>query len=107
MNMVWVDSLPTEIDLPIVCRLGLLEGEEMDLRIELLGPGMTLLGELDTPFVGEPPAGHQPEDEIAIMQPLHLRFEAITAGTHCADIRADNRHQTSVFWVVRVGDPAS
>jgi hypothetical protein len=106
VNQVWVDAVPAEVSLPLLLRLGFLENEpEAELRIELLGPEMSSFGELTTPISASPGLNHRPGDEVPIIYPVELLFDADREGNHSAEIYCDLRHETSVFFVVRAGAP--
>jgi len=103
VNQVWVAELPTDVVFPVLCRVGVLENEEpAPLRIELLGPEMSSYGELETELAATPAPDHRPGDEVPAIYPIELRFAVARAGNHSAEIYTDGRHQTSVFFVVRV-----
>jgi hypothetical protein len=105
-DTVWVPTLPIEVSLLLLLRLGLLEGEEASLEIQLLDPRMTLLGTLGDRLTGTPGPSHIPGSEIPRLQPVLLRLTAETEGIYGAEISSDGRVKDSVYFRVRVGSPS-
>ena len=107
VNQVWVESLPSDVSLPVLFNLGLLENEEAELQIELLAPDMLMLGTLDTTFVAEPRTDHRPGDVVTMIEAIILSFRAEVAGNYSAEVYADGRPLKSIFWVVKEGTPGT
>jgi hypothetical protein len=95
--------LPTEVALPLVLRVGGIEGQPpAKLEIELLGPQMTSYGRLDTEIELEEPPGHQPGYEISDVFPVEVRFEVNREGNHSVEIHLEERHVSTSFFVVHL-----
>jgi hypothetical protein len=106
VDNIWVGELPAQVRVNVLLQFGLLEGEESQLSIELAGPGGALIGEpLDRSLHGETYPGHRPGYQITRLVPAEFRFMAEQPGVYVAEIRTDNRHQTSLFFVVRDEPP--
>ena len=95
-----------QLSLTILLRLGLLEGEIGRLEINLWGPGMVGLGQLDTEIEGSPSSFHRPGDEVVLIRPVVLRFPAEEPGNYSAEIYTNGQHsglRDSIHFVVREG----
>jgi hypothetical protein len=105
VDEIWVPALGTEVELPVLLRFGLQEGEEALLRIELLAPEpLHMLRELETTIFGKPRPGHREGYEVPLVVPIALRFEPESEGIYSAEVFTDRRRETSLFFSVRVGE---
>jgi hypothetical protein len=108
VDNIWIDALPAELSVTMLLRFGMLEGEESDLQIDLLSPGMASSpGWLSTTLSATPGEHHRPGHEIAFTRPVVFLFDAETEGIYSAEIYTDGRYQASVYFVVREGEPSS
>jgi hypothetical protein len=105
VDTFWVETLPAELQLNVLLKLGLLEGEESELKIDLRGSGMTLLGTLDRSIRAQPQSGHQAGHEVVSLRPTLFRILAESEGIHSVEIYTDNRFQDAMYFGVRLGSP--
>jgi len=110
INQVWVESVPGDVSFTVLLGLATVpQDPEGKLELHLLGPGMTVLEQLEAELAADPPAGGAsdlpPGFEATGLVPIVLRFTAQDAGTHSIEVYLDGRHRDSLFFVVNVGTP--
>jgi hypothetical protein len=84
-------------------------GSTVDFEALLLGPGMTLLEELDTTITVGPPSAEHPDGwEMTMLIPIIMQFTAENEGAHGVEIRLDGKlaANATVWFTIRV-DPTA
>lgn len=109
-----VESLPVPLELTILTRLLLLEDEESEIEVHVLGPDTAALGSLTHPIAAEPGPNHRPGYSVSQIEVLELAFLARTTGVYSVELYVDHdphrprsdEHRRSLFFNVREGLPA-
>lgn len=111
----YVDQLPTEIDLTILVRLLLLEDEQSELELHILGPQTNPLRSFTWPVESDPGPNHRPGYIVSQIEALEIvGIPVETEGPYSVEIYADARpdrltdeHRRSIHFYVREGMPTS
>jgi hypothetical protein len=108
-----VESLPVPLELTILTRLLMLEDEEAEIEVHVLGPDTAPLGSLTHPITADPGPNHRPGYSVSQIEVLELAFLARTTGVYSVELYVDHNpdqpqayeHRRSLFFNVREGLP--
>jgi hypothetical protein len=105
----WIEEFPAGIQFFMALRVAAPTEEfgpetEHELRIDLLGPDMAQLQQLQVPFTGGGPGPlHEPGWELTSMIPALVRVRVETPGTYSFEIYLDGEHKKTIPVLVREG----
>lgn len=107
-----VESLPAELELTILARLLLMEDEQGEIELQVLGPDMSVLGTLVSEVDADPGPNHRPGYIVSQTEALSVAFLAETEGVYSVELYVDGgrkslspERRTSFFFNVREGLP--
>jgi hypothetical protein len=105
-----VESLPAELELTILARLMLMEDEQGEIELQVLGPNMSVLGSLVSEVDADPGPNHRPGYIVSQTEALDVAFLAETEGVYSVELYVDGdrtrlspERRTSFFFNVREG----
>jgi hypothetical protein len=109
IDTFYVDDLPSDLDVTILVRLLLTEGERTALQLQMLAPDTVPLGTLTFDVDAEPGPNHREGFIVSQIEVLRAGFRAETEGVYSAEIFAmDGRgdptseeRRRSIFFNVR------
>lgn len=111
IDTIYVDDLPEDIDITILVRLLMAEGETAEIAMEVWGPDMAPLGRLPQTINATPGPNYRPGFIVSQIEELRAGFTAEAEGTYSAEIytteaRGDptsEKYRRSLFYTVRLG----
>ena len=81
-----VESLPATLDLTVLVGLLMEEGETASLEMNVIGPLMTGVMQMDHPITADPRSSHVPGNYVSQIEPLEVEYPVETAGGYVINI---------------------
>lgn len=109
----YADGLPARLEFTLVVRLLLMENEQNEIEVHLLGPDTTLLGTLTHKVEAKPGPNHRPGYLVNQSEALEVSFVAEQEGVYSVELYTDTgdreavseERRRSIFFSVRDGLP--
>ena len=112
IDVVLVPRLPHAVAVIVAARFATPvhdAGSTVDFEALLLGPGMTLVAEIESQLTVGPPSAKHPDGwEMTMLIPLVMQFTAVDEGAHGMEIRLNGKlaANATVWFTLRL-DPAA
>jgi hypothetical protein len=103
----YVEELPILIELHILVRLSMSEGERGALDAHLLGPDPRERESLSFPVEADPGPHYRSGYQVTQIEPVEIRFQALHEGIYSVEIytgaeAVTEDHRRSIFYYVRL-----